>query len=282
MSWHFRDMRLKKHLPGQIFYFHVPVCWVSFCVLLPLTKKQETVTLGLCLYTQTHTPNHGHRASESPRWATVKWLICWLLLSGLWCYSGYWLGSKSRGSPPSPVITLLSPSTSAESQRVLLFSSQHPLLRDKSLAELNRHTCVTPGYRLLSLIFLLNWRSVLFRSSVLRSTSRKVHQKPFRTMYLCVDVANCSTLGREFPAVTERETRWGRFWETEPVFREQTEGSPNVSRQALMSLSNKVEGGKHSQPSVCSPSSQQDIKYSVSTPLVIWGVKLDSFNVLYC
>lgn len=50
------------------------------------------------------------------------------------------------------------------------------------------------------------------------------------------------------------------------VFREQTEGSPDVWRQALMSLSNKVARGKHSQSSVWVPSSQREIKYSISTP----------------
>lgn len=75
----------------------------------------------------------------------------------------------------------------------------------------------------------------------------------------------------------EADSKTGR------VFREQTEGSPSVWRQALMSLSNEVERGrgKHSQSSVWLPSSQQDIKYSISTPsLVIWGMKLDSINTL--
>lgn len=33
----------------------------------------------------------------------VKWLICSVLLSGLWWDSGYRLRSKSRFSPPSPI-----------------------------------------------------------------------------------------------------------------------------------------------------------------------------------
>lgn len=77
----------------------------------------------------------------------------------------------------------------------------------------------------------------------------------------------------------EADSKTGR------VFREQTEGSPDVWRQALMSLSNEVERerGKHSPSSVWLPSSQQDIKYSISTPsLVIWWMKLDSINTLSC
>lgn len=50
-----------------------------------------------------------------------------------------------------------------------------------------------------------------------------------------------------------------------------------------MSLSNKVERGKHSLSSVWLPSSQQDIKYSISTPSAgIWEVELDSVNAPCC
>lgn len=53
--------------------------------------------------------------------------------------------------------------------------------------------------------------------------------------------------------------------ETKQVFREQTEGSPDVSRQAEMSLRRR-EVNRLSVSFVYLPSSQRDIKYSISTP----------------
>lgn len=58
-----------------------------------------------------------------------------------------------------------------------------------------------------------------------------------------------------------------------------TEGSPRVNVP-----SNKVERRKHYPPSVWLPSSQQDIKYSISTPSPLLGgggVKLYSIKALY-
>ncbi len=148
---------------------------------------------------------------------TVKWLICSVLLSGLWCDSGYWLGSKSWGSPPSPIITLLSPSTTADSQWVLLFCPRRRLLRDESLAELNRHTCVTPGYRALSLwsLFLTDGPFCFWALRSGPPPGKSASESLWDNVWglhlnASVDVANCFTLGREFPAITEKETRWGR------------------------------------------------------------------------
>lgn len=79
-----------------------------------------------------------------------KWLICLLLLSGLRCDSGYWLGSKSSPIPPPSSPFFLPPPLLTPSESFCSPSHQR-LPRDESLAELNRHTCVTPGYRAHSL-----------------------------------------------------------------------------------------------------------------------------------
>lgn len=120
-----------------------------------------------------------------------------------------------------------------DSRQVLLFSPHHRLLRDESLAELNRHTCVTPGYRALPLISFLNWRPVLFLGSVLRSSSWKVHQKASGTTYwartwtqvwlwqiILPSAGSSQLLPRKRQG--EADSKTGR------VFREQTEGSPYV------------------------------------------------------
>lgn len=130
-------------------------------------------------------PTHTHTHTLTVMATRHRSLPVWPLQSDLSVRSYYrdcgvtqvtdW-GQRAEAPLPPPIITLLSPSTSADSQWVLLFSSHHRLLRDKSLAELNRHTCVTPGYRALSLILFLNWRSVLFSGlcaevHLLKSTS---------------------------------------------------------------------------------------------------------------
>lgn len=49
-------------------------------------------------------PSGQKKACQSSCLAMVKWLIRSVLLSGLWWDSGYRLRSKSRFSPPSPII----------------------------------------------------------------------------------------------------------------------------------------------------------------------------------
>lgn len=120
------------------------------------------------------------------------------------------------------VTLFLSPSTSADSQRgpfVLALSTV--CRRDESLAELNRHTCVTPGYRPRSLWspFLTDGAFCFPRTLCVRwgppPRKKKYTRSPVGQWIGCsrlsasADVANCLTLGREFPAITGRETRWG-------------------------------------------------------------------------
>lgn len=152
-------------------------------------------------------------------------------------------GVKERCPRHPPSSPLVPPSTTADSQQVLLFSSHHHLLRDESLAELNRHTCVTPGDRALSLwsLLLTDGPFFLFLVSVLRSTSWKVHHRAFGgKVYGACTETQVWTWQIVLPSAGSsqlllwKETRWGRSG----VFREQTERS---LRHTLMFLSNKVE-----------------------------------------
>lgn len=130
--------------------------------------------LSLCLYT------------HSRPWPQGIWVFLFghsevTNLLGLIIRTVVWLrlltGVKEQRLPSlphhHPSLSLHLP----DSQQVLLFSSHHCLLRDESLAALNRHTCVTPGCKALPLISFLNWRPVS------RSSSWKVHQKASGTMY---------------------------------------------------------------------------------------------------
>lgn len=80
---------------------------------------------------------------------------------------GLLTGVKEQGLPSLPHHHPFPPplAASADSQRGLLFSSHRRLLRDTSLAELNRHPRVTRGYRALSLISVLTDRPFCLRDA---------------------------------------------------------------------------------------------------------------------
>ena len=143
---------------------------------------------------------------------------------------GVWLrlptGVKERRPPPpfpppsSPFFSLPPPLLTPS--EVLLFSPSAPCAGGTNLWQnLNRHTCVTPGYRPRSLWspFLTDAAFCFPRTLCVRWGSpprkKKYTRSPVGQWIGCsllsasADVANCFTLGREFPAITGRETRWG-------------------------------------------------------------------------
>lgn len=161
---------------------------------------------------------------ETEDLAPVKWLICWSFFIRTVVRLRLLTGVKERSLPLprsiSPINTRLSPSTTADSQGVLLFCSERRLQRDESLAELNRHPRVTPGYRALSLWSLFfNWRPVLFLEVQIQkeSVSEGILGKRM-FFFLClntsVDVANCfffsPSAGSSQLLLRKRERRWGR------------------------------------------------------------------------
>lgn len=122
-------------------------------------------------------------------------------------------GVKERNHPPpqSPLSPLSFP-LRLTPQQVPLFCSRRRLLQDESLAELNRPTCVTRGYRAIPLIFHLTDDPFLFLCSallrlvvwlqLLKSAAESLWgQCMAQRVSTYVDVAICVTHGREQPAV---------------------------------------------------------------------------------
>lgn len=105
---------------------------------------------------RSRTLSRGHRAPECSQSDHCKGTYRLALIISTAVLLGLLTGVKEQGLPSLPHHHPFPPplATSADSQRGLLFSSRRLLLRDTSLAALNRHTCVTRGYGALSLISL--------------------------------------------------------------------------------------------------------------------------------
>lgn len=149
MSWHLEIWGLKSL--GRSFISTCPFAEFLFVFCYSWQKAGNCRFGFVFVHTNTHSRSWPQGIWVPPSgYCKVTYLLGFIIRTVVWLR--LLTGVKEQRLPSLPVITLLSPSTSADSQWVLFFSSQHRLLRDKSLAELNRHTCVTPGYRLPSLI----------------------------------------------------------------------------------------------------------------------------------
>lgn len=151
-------------------------------------------------------------------------------------------------SPPSSPVC---PCRHLRSPQVISFVCPSPLFAAGQL--LNRRTSITSLISLISRLTFCRWARLLKRMPANASEHKRARGKVFHHR-------RCDPENQRGEALSK------------------TEGSQSVDV-----LSNKLEGHKHDPPSVWLPSSQQDIKYSISAPSpLMGGVKSDSINALYC